>query len=81
MVKIAAIRNYPTSPLFSDAERVVLDFVEQWVIQSSAITDDDTERMQTVMTSEEFMYFCKALSLIDQFARANSAFRLRRRRR
>src|SRR3954467_11502220 len=36
--KIAVIRDYPTSPLYSDTERVVLEFVEQWVIQSSAIS-------------------------------------------
>lgn len=74
--KIAAMRDYPTSPLYSEAERVVLDFVEQWVIQSSAISDADTDRMQSVMTSEQFMYLCKAMSVCDQFARANSAFRL-----
>jgi alkylhydroperoxidase family enzyme len=74
--KIAALSDYPTSPLFSERERIVLEFTEQWVIQSSSITDDDVARLQTVMTPEDFMYFCKALSLIDQFARANSAFRL-----
>jgi alkylhydroperoxidase family enzyme len=74
--KVQAIREYPTSPLFSEAERVVLEFVEQWVIQSSAITDADTDRMQTVMTPEAFMFLCKALSVCDQFARANSAFRI-----
>src|SRR5579859_7691320 len=74
--KIAALSDYPTSPLFSERERIVLEFTEQWVIQSSSITDDDVARLQTVMSPEEFMYFCKALSLIDQFARANSAFRL-----
>ena len=76
--KISAIRDYPTRSCYSEAERVVLDFVEQWVIQSSAITDADTDRMQTVMTPEAFMYLCKAMSVIDQFARANSAFRIGR---
>jgi alkylhydroperoxidase family enzyme len=74
--KIAALGNYLNSPLYTDADRVVLDFVEQWVIQSSAITDADTDRMQSVMTPEQFMFLCKAMSVIDQFARANSAFRI-----
>ena len=74
--KIAALVDYPTSALYSERERILLEFTEQWVIQSSSIDDDDVARLQTVMTPEEFMYFCKALSLIDQFARANSAFRL-----
>lgn len=74
--KIAALADYPTSPLFSERERVALEFAEQWVIQSSTITDDDVERVQTVMSAEEFIFFCKALSVTDQLARANSAFRL-----
>ena len=74
--KIAALSDYPTSPLFDARERIILEFAEQWVIQSSSITDDDVARLQTVLSAEEFMYFCKALSVIDQFARANSAFRL-----
>jgi alkylhydroperoxidase family enzyme len=74
--KIAALSDYPTSSHFSERERIILEFTEQWVIQSSSITDDDVARLQTVISPEEFMYFCKALSLIDQFARANSAFRL-----
>jgi alkylhydroperoxidase family enzyme len=74
--KIGALADYPTSDLYTTRERIILEFTEQWVIQSSSITDDDVARLQTVMSAEEFMYFCKALSLIDQFARANSAFRL-----
>jgi alkylhydroperoxidase family enzyme len=74
--KIAALADYPTSDVYTARERIILEFTEQWVIQSSSITDDDVARLQTVMSAEELMYFCKALSLIDQFARANSAFRL-----
>lgn len=74
--KVAAITDYPTSELFTERERVILEFTEQWVIQSSSITDDDTDRVQTVITPAEFMYLCKALSVMDQFARSNSAFRL-----
>lgn len=75
--KVAALTDYPTSDLFTEQERAVLDFTEQWVIQSSSITDEDCERIQTVITPEDFMYLCKALSVIDQFARANSALRIK----
>jgi alkylhydroperoxidase family enzyme len=74
--KINALTDYPTSELYTERERIILEFTEQWVIQSSSITDNDVARLQTVMSAEGFMYFCKALSVIDQFARANSAFRL-----
>ncbi|MGH8445386.1 MAG: carboxymuconolactone decarboxylase family protein [Solimonas sp.] len=75
--KIAALRDYPSSLLFSERERIVLEFTEQWVIQSSAISDEDVERVQTVMSAEQFALLCKALSMSDQLARANSAFRLK----
>ena len=70
----AALEDYPTSPLFTDRERMALEFTEQWVIQSSSITDEDVQRLLTVLTPEEFIYFCKALSVMDQFARANAIF-------
>jgi alkylhydroperoxidase family enzyme len=72
--KIAALADYPASPLFTDRERTALEFTEQWVIQSSSITDEDVQRLLTVLSAEEFIYFCKALSVIDQFARANAIF-------
>ncbi|MGY1495924.1 carboxymuconolactone decarboxylase family protein [Streptomyces sp. QTS52] len=74
--KISALSDYPTSDLFSGRERNCLEFTEQFVIQSSSISDDDVARVQTVVSPEEFIYLCKALSVMDQFARANSAFRL-----
>jgi alkylhydroperoxidase family enzyme len=72
--KIAALADYPTSPLFTTRERTALEFTEQWVIQSSSITDEDVERLLTALSPEEFIYFCKALSVVDQFARANAIF-------
>jgi alkylhydroperoxidase family enzyme len=72
--KIAALADYPTSPLFTERERVAVEFTEQWVIQSSSITDEDVQRLLAVLTAKEFIYFCKALSVMDQFARANAIF-------
>ena len=74
--KIAALPRYPTSEEFTERERVCLEFTEQFVIASSAISDEDVARVMTVLTPEEFIYLCKALSVMDQFARASSAFRL-----
>ena len=74
--KTAALPRYPTSEEFTERERVCLEFTEQFVIQSSAISDEDVARVMTVLTPEEFIYLCKALSVMDQFARASSAFRL-----
>jgi alkylhydroperoxidase family enzyme len=74
--KVQALADYPTSDLFSRRERAVLEFTEQWVIQSSSISDEDCTRLQEHVTAEEFVFLAKALSVMDQFARTNSAFRV-----
>ena len=74
--KIADLTQYPESERFSDRERAALEYAEQFAIQSSSITDDDVQRVQAHLTPEEFVYLTKALGVIDQFARSNSAFRL-----
>ena len=72
--KVAAIPNYMKSPLFTPRERVCLDFAEQFVIQSSSIDDADVQRLATVLSWEEVIYFVKSLSVIEQLARACTAF-------
>jgi len=74
--KIGEIADYPTSPLFTERERAALEFTEQFALQSSSISDEDCGRLQQYVSAEEFIYLVKALSSIDQFARANSAFRI-----
>jgi alkylhydroperoxidase family enzyme len=74
--KIAALSQYPDSELFTEKERAALEFTEQFVIQSSSISDEDVTRLQEHLTAEEFIYLTKSLGAMDQFARANSAFRI-----
>ena len=74
--KIAALAEYPQSALFTERERAVLEYAEQFVIQSSSISDDDVARVQAHLTPEEFVFITKALGVMDQFARTNSAFRI-----
>jgi alkylhydroperoxidase family enzyme len=74
--KIEALSHYPDSDRFSEKERAALEFTEQFVIQSSSISDDDVARVQAHLTAEEFIYLTKSLGAMDQFARANSAFRI-----
>jgi alkylhydroperoxidase family enzyme len=75
-LKIKSLPEYPTSDLFTPKERAALEFTEQWMLAFSTISDDDVSRLQTFLEPEECMYFCKALSVIDQFARVNSALRI-----
>ena len=72
--KLRELPRYQASASFSEKERRCLDFAEQFVIQSSGIGDDDVARLQSVMDVEEFIYFVKALSVMDQFQRGCAAF-------
>jgi alkylhydroperoxidase family enzyme len=74
--KVADLPDYPTSARFNDTERAVLEFVEQWVIQSSSIDDDQVARVSAAISPESLLYLCKAVGVIDQFSRANSALRI-----
>ncbi|HSV35009.1 MAG TPA: hypothetical protein VLI46_05600 [Ramlibacter sp.] len=75
--KIAALSDYGTSALFSERERECLAFAELFVIQSSNISDEDVARVQAVIGAEAFIYFVKALSVIDQLQRSVVAFDVR----
>lgn len=72
--KIAALPDYASSPLFTERERLAIGFAELFAIQSSSIGDDDVARVQEALGAEHFIYFVKALSVIDQLQRSVVAF-------
>ena len=63
------------SPLFTEREKVCLDFAEQFAIQSSNITDDDVKRLSGVLSWEDVIYFIKALNVLEQLSRSVDRFR------
>ena len=75
--KIAELANYTNSPLFTECERLCIGFAELFVIQSSSIGDADVAEVQTALGPEQFIYFVKALSVIDQLQRSCVAFDVR----
>jgi alkylhydroperoxidase family enzyme len=75
--KLRALADYGTSPQFSETERLCLSFAELFVIQSSNIGDEDVARVQQALGPEQFIYFVKALSVIDQLQRSVVAFDVR----
>lgn len=75
--KISALPNYLRSELYSERERICIEFAELFVIQSSNIDDANVARVQTVMDAEEFIYFVKALSVMDMLQRACTGFDIR----
>ena len=74
--KVRELPSYYKSPLFTERERRCISFAEQFVLQSSEIGDADVNRLQEVLEPEEFIYFVKALSVMDQLQRGCSALRI-----
>ena len=72
--KVNDLANYAKSPLFTQQEKVCLDFAEQFVIQSSNITDDDVKRLSDVLSWEDVIYFVKALNALEQLSRSSTVF-------
>ena len=72
--KIQALANYDKSALFTERERVCIGFAEQFALASYDIGDADVARVQRVLSPEDFIYFVKALSVIDQFQRSAVSF-------
>jgi alkylhydroperoxidase family enzyme len=72
--KLRELPHYERSPLYGERERRCLEFAEQFVIQSSNIGDEDVARVQTLLEPEAFIYFVKALSVMDQLQRGCAAF-------
>lgn len=73
-VKLRELPNYDRSPLYTERERRCLEFAEQFVIQSTGIGDEEVARVQQVMDAEAFIYFVKAVSVMDQLQRGCAAF-------
>lgn len=74
--KVRELSSYYKSPLFSERERRCIEFAEQFALQSSQLGDAEVARVQEVLAAEEFIYFVKALSVMDQLQRGCSAFRI-----
>jgi alkylhydroperoxidase family enzyme len=74
--KLGQLSNYYKSPQFTERERRCIGFAEQFALQSSQISDEDVKHVQEVLEPEEFIYFVKALSVMDQLQRGCSAFHI-----
>jgi alkylhydroperoxidase family enzyme len=72
--KLQDLSHHRSSPLFTDRERRCLDFAEMFVIQSSSIGDAEVAQAREVLADEDFIYFVKALSVMDQLQRGCAAF-------
>jgi alkylhydroperoxidase family enzyme len=71
--KVAALSQWPTSPLFSDAERAVLGFTEQFIMDVAGVSEDQRHSLGTYLDPAELGGFVTALYLLDYGQRTQMA--------
>jgi len=71
--RLAALPQWPTSPLFSDAERVVLGFTEQFVMDVAGVSAEQRSSLGAHLDPAELGGFVTALYLLDYGQRTQMA--------
>lgn len=71
--KLAAIAEYPTSPLFSEAERAALDFALAAASVPNGVTDSCFERLQQHWSPGEIVEILGVIALFGFFNRWNDS--------
>ena len=71
---VAAIPSWPTSPLFTDAQRACLAFTEQFVIDVASLDDSTVAAVVESLGTEGFVNFVNALLVVEQRQRMRLAW-------
>jgi alkylhydroperoxidase family enzyme len=71
--KMAALAQWPTSPLFSEDERAVLGFTEQFIMDVAGVTEEQRESLGAHLDASELGGFVMALYLLDYGQRVQMA--------
>ena len=67
--KVAQLSQWPSSPLFSAAERAALGFAEIYVIDPGAVTDAQCASVTEHFTPSEVAVLTTAIAVFDAMAR------------
>jgi len=70
---VAALAAWPTAPQFTETDRAVLAFTEQFVMDVAGVTDADRAALGARLTPEELGGFVLSLYVVDYGIRARLA--------
>jgi alkylhydroperoxidase family enzyme len=70
---MAALPQWPTSPLFSEDERAILGFTEQFIMDVAGVTPEQRESLGAHLDPNEVGGFVTALYLLDYGQRVQMA--------
>lgn len=71
--KIAAIWQYPTSDLFTDAERIALDVARNAALVPNAVSDSQFNELRNYFSDEQIVELLGVISLFGFLNRWNSS--------
>jgi alkylhydroperoxidase family enzyme len=71
--KVAALAQWPTSPLFSDADRAALGFAEQFIMDVAGVSAEQRSSLGEHLDPAELGGFVMALYLLDYGQRTQMA--------
>jgi alkylhydroperoxidase family enzyme len=70
---IAELSRWPTSDRFDERDRIVLGWVEQWLVDVQGISDDDAARVRAIFDPTELAHLTLAVALFEALIRAQVA--------
>jgi alkylhydroperoxidase family enzyme len=71
--KVAALRQWPTAPGFTDAERALLDFCEGYAIDPQSLTDEQAARLHEHFDEPALAALTTGIAFFDATARVANA--------
>jgi alkylhydroperoxidase family enzyme len=72
----AGIAQWPTSDLYSDREKALLRFTEQYVIDAQGVSDADAAGVTAALSGPEVAAFTTAIAMFDATCRFKIALGL-----
>ena len=74
--KIDALNDYATSPLFSDAEKVALEYADAITVTDRDVDDELFARLQQHYNDDTIAELTMIIAWENAFSRFNRAFRI-----
>jgi len=74
--KILALENYATSPLYSDSEKIVLEYADRMTITHLEVSDDFFEKLKTFYSEDELVELTATIAWENCSSKFNRALRI-----
>ena len=74
--KIEALQDYPTSPLYNEAERLALEYADRMTITNEEVSDEFFARLRRVYNEDEIVELTAIIAWENSSSKFNRALRV-----